>query len=118
MINYQKLLFWQRSQAFVSTIYRETANFPRDELFGLTSQLRRAVVSIPTNIAEGSGRDSKKDFAHFLRIAIGSACEVECELLIARDLGFIDNSQSQLLLNEIKEIKSVIDSYKNKLLNE
>lgn len=91
----------------------------------MTSQIRRAVVSIPTNIAEGSGRDSKKDFAHFLRIALGSACEVECELIIASDLGFIDESifQSlidifQSLIDEVREIKGMIDSYKNKLLTE
>lgn len=118
MINYQKLVFWQRSQAFVSRVYKVTADFPREEMFCLTSQIRRAVVSIPTNIAEGSGRDSKKDFAHFLRIALGSAYEVECELIIASDLGFIDESIFQSLIDEVREIKGMIDSYKNKLLTE
>ncbi len=102
----------------MSRVYKVTADFPREEMFCLTSQIRRAVVSIPTNIAEGNGRDSKKDFAHFLRIALGSACEVECELIIASDLGFIDESICQSLIDEVREIKGMIDSYKNKLLTE
>ena len=116
MINYKNLLFWQRSMVFVADIYKKTMSFPREEQFGLSGQIRRAAVSVPTNIAEGSGRDSRKDFAHFLRISIGSACEVECELMIARDLGYINESESSVLLKEIKEIKEMIDSYKNKLL--
>lgn len=89
MHKFKELGIWQKSKLFCSKIYNETASFPTDEKFGLTNQLRRASVSIPSNIAEGSSRSSNKEFARFLEIAIGSAYELETQLLIALDLGFI-----------------------------
>ncbi|WP_354667377.1 four helix bundle protein [Winogradskyella psychrotolerans] len=86
---FKELLIWKRSRLFCSEIYAITSKFPDSEKFGLTNQLRRASVSIPSNIAEGSSRNSNKDFARFLQISIGSAYEIETQLLISADLNFI-----------------------------
>ena len=91
MRDFHKLGIWQRSHQLTLDVYRASKVFPKDELFGLTSQIRRAASSVPTNIAEGCGRASNKDFAHFLQIAIGSASEVEYELLLAHDLEYIND---------------------------
>lgn len=115
MKDYHQLIMWQRSMDFVVQTYKLTATLPQDEKFGLSSQLRRAAVSIPANIAEGCGRDSTKEFSHFLSIAVGSACEVECELSIVAELEMVDREIVQRLLQEVKEIKSMIDSYRCKL---
>ena len=77
MRDFHKLMIWQRSHSLTLEIYKITKTFPKEEVFGLTSQIQRAVSSIPTNIAEGCGRNSNKEFAHFLQIAIGSATELE-----------------------------------------
>lgn len=115
MKDYHHLSMWQRSMDFVVKTYKLTAELPVDEKYGLSSQIRRAAVSIPANIAEGCGRDSINEFSHFLSIAIGSACEVECELGIVQQLGMADTEKITTLLNDVKEIKSMIDVYKNKL---
>ena len=86
---FKELQIWKRSRLFCSEIYAITSEFPDSEKFGLTNQLRRASVSIPSNIAEGSSRNSNKDFARFLQISIGSAYEIETQLLISADLNFI-----------------------------
>lgn len=83
MINYRTLNFWKRSQSMAISIYKATSDFPKSEQFGLTNQMRRAAVSIPSNIAEGSSRSSKKEFGRYLEIAIGSAHELETQLGIA-----------------------------------
>ncbi len=86
---HERLDVWNKAIDFVTTVCRATESFPREEKFGLTSQIRRAAVSIPANIAEGAARDSKKEFAHFLSNAQGSAGELETELLIAQKLGYL-----------------------------
>jgi four helix bundle protein len=88
MKDFRQLQVWQRAHTFVLELYRETNSFPREELYGLTSQVRRASVSIPSNIAEGCGRRGDAKFARFCQIAMGSASEAEYQLLLARDLGF------------------------------
>jgi four helix bundle protein len=87
---HKKLDVWNRAVDFVVAVYKITEGFPKDEKFGLVSQLRRAAVSVPANIAEGTARNSSKEFAHFLSNAQGSASEVETELLIAHRLGYLD----------------------------
>jgi four helix bundle protein len=87
--DHRKLVAWQEAVNLVKLVYRETASFPRDEIFGLTSQLRRSAVSIPANIAEGAGRNSSRELAQFLGIASGSRAELDTHLEIALQLGFI-----------------------------
>ncbi|MBQ0115068.1 MAG: four helix bundle protein [Bacteroidales bacterium] len=114
MRDYKHLEIWQRGINLTIQIYDLTKEFPSEERFGLTSQLRRAVSSIPINIAEGCGRDTLKDFAHFLQIALGSLFEVESELIIAQKLGYV-RTGTEVLATEITELKKMIDSYKTKL---
>ncbi|WP_417199692.1 four helix bundle protein [Bizionia sp.] len=90
MHRFKDLEVWKKSRLFCVEIYSITSKFPESEKFGLSNQLRRASVSIPSNIAEGSSRHSNKDFTRFLQIAIGSAYEIETQLLIASDLNFIN----------------------------
>jgi len=104
----EKLDVWSKGITFVVEIYRTTETFPKDEKFGLTSQLRRAAVSIPANIAEGAGRQSPKEFAHFLSNAQGSASEVETELLIAYHLGYLVESRYQALRSLLDDIGRMI----------
>lgn len=116
MRDFHTLKIWQRSHQLTLDVYEATQLFPSEELFGLTSQLRRAVASIPTNIAEGCGRASNKDFAHFLQIAIGSLCEVEYELLLANSLNYIDENNYRLLSDEIVAVRKMIINYRHELI--
>ncbi|MBI5045248.1 MAG: four helix bundle protein [Candidatus Levybacteria bacterium] len=102
--SYKNLIVWQKSIILVKEVYQLTKNFPRSELYGLTSQMRRSAISIPSNIAEGYGRKSTKEYAQFYGIAFGSARELETQLIIARELQFINVSafaKIDTLLNEI-----------------
>lgn len=104
MTDYKDLIIWQKSRLLVRTVYILTRKLPEEELFGLTNQVRRAVVSIPSNIAEGFNRGSDKEFIHFLRIAKGSAAEVETQLILCVDLGYLDSDdivEAIKLYNEI-----------------
>ncbi len=101
---HEKLDVWKKSIDFVVQLYKATDDFPRDEKFGLTSQLRRAAVSIPANIAEGAARRSDKEFAHFLSNSQGSASEVETELLIALRLNYFAESDYRALGSSLDEI--------------
>ena len=99
---YEELVVWQKAMELVRLVYQATRRFPVDERFALTDQLRRAVVSIPSNIAEGNGRGSNKDYAHFLSIARGSLYETMTQLRIAKDLGYLDDySQSEDIAAEV-----------------
>lgn len=105
---HEKLDVWNRAIDFVTTVYRSTESFPREERFGLTSQIRRAAVSIAANIAEGAARDSKREFVHFLSNAQGSASERETELLIAQKLGFLAEQTYTTLRGELDSIGRMI----------
>ncbi|WP_179349213.1 four helix bundle protein [Winogradskyella pacifica] len=113
---FKELQIWKRSRLFCSEIYAITSKFPDSEKFGLTNQLRRASVSIPSNIAEGSSRNSNKDFARFLQISIGSAYEIETQLLISADLNFIVEKELQSCLSELGEIIKMISKFKSTLI--
>mgnify|MGYP006394558967 FL=1 len=115
MRDFHKLGIWQRSHQLTLDVYKVSKSFPKDELFGLTSQIRRAASSIPTNIAEGCGRASNKDYAHFLQIAIGSASEVEYELLLAHDLEYINDEAFNKLTSETIAIRKMIIKYQSEL---
>ena len=109
--SYKKLIVWQRAKTLALRIYTHTESFPRHELFGLASQMRRAAVSIPSNIAEGSYRGGEKEFKQFLRIAYGSGAELETQLEIARGLSFLDEVQyeeCQELLTEVMKILNAL----------
>jgi four helix bundle protein len=116
MQDYHNLAMWQKSHMLTLKIYSITKKcFPKDELFGQTNQIRRAVASIPTNIAEGCGRNSRAELAQFLNIAAGSASEVEYEILLAKDTGYISDEQYEELTRDITNIRSMIKKYMNQL---
>jgi four helix bundle protein len=110
MAGFQELKVWQAAHAFALDVYRRTANFPRAEQFGLTSQVRRATVSIAANIAESTGRNRSLDQARFLQIAKGSAKEVRSHLLIARDLGFFLPAEHQAADTQLDDIERMLSS--------
>lgn len=105
MKDFRQQRVWEESHALTLGIYQATKSFPKEELFALTNQLRRACMSIPTNIAEGCGRESNKDFAHFLQIAMGSANETDYQLLLAKDFKYIDEKVFLALNDRIDKIK-------------
>jgi four helix bundle protein len=107
--SYKDLIAWQRAMDLVTATYRSTARFPKEEQFGLTSQLRRAAVSVPSNIAEGQGRLSEKEFRHFLGQARGSLMEVETQLQIARNLEYIEAGQTLELLAACGEVGRILN---------
>lgn len=110
MQDFRNLKVWQKAHALTLAVYKATQRFPRDELFALTQQLRRAAVSVPSNIAEGCGRSSNADFARFLWMANGSAKEVDYQLLLAKDLGYLDESTSAELVILLDEVKRMLAS--------
>jgi four helix bundle protein len=115
MHRFKKLEMWQQSRVFCTEIYAVTSSFPDSERFGLTSQLRRSSVSIPSNIAEGSSRNSNKDFSRFLDIAIGSAYEIETQLLISSDLNFIAEEKLNTLNEKLQSITKMMYHFKKSL---
>lgn len=106
--SFKDLQIWERSMVFVGRIYKATSFFPKEEIYGLASQLRRASVSVPSNIAEGFCRASKKDFRKFLYVSFGSCAEIITQLLIANRLEMICLKESEELLNEIEQISKMI----------
>lgn len=105
MRNFREYEVWQKGMQLCKEIYQATATFPSHETFGLSSQMQRAVVSIPLNVAEGAGRESASDFARFLDIALGSAYEVETQLLIAESLGYLNAESSASLVSMTQSIQ-------------
>lgn len=108
MDNFRSLIVWKRSVELATEIYKMTTDFPNNELYGLTSQIRRSAVSISSNIAEGAGRRSKKEFANFLGISYGSACELETQLLIAKNLEYLKEDDFETLFKELNEIQKML----------
>ena len=115
--SFEKLEVWIEAKDLTKQIYNLTNKFPENEKFGMTNQLRRASVSIPSNIAEGSSRSSNKEFSRFLDFSLGSAYEVETQLLISSDLKFISSEQLQQILPKLNNIIKMILSYHNSYLH-
>jgi len=113
--SYKDLIVWQKAVSLVTLIYKVTKEFPKEEVFGITSQMRRCAVSIPSNIAEGRQRKTSKDFVQFLRIARGSCAELETQVAIAKNLGYIDSSRELRINNELTEILKIINTIIRKL---
>ena len=111
MNHYKKLDVWVKSYQMALDVYKATENFPGSEKYGMTSQTRRAAVSIALNIAEGAGRNTRKDFNNFLCIANGSLCEVETLLMMAKDLKYIKHEQFTLLIRKLEEIQPQPSQY-------
>ena len=115
MQNYKDLKVWEKSHAFTLKVYETTRSFPKEELYTLTNQLRRASSSIPANIAEGCGKNSNAEFAHFLNIALGSANEAEYFILLSKDLHYLPENGYTPLADNINEIKAMLISLINKV---
>jgi four helix bundle protein len=115
--NYSELIAWQKAMDLVQAVYKATQSFPREEVYGLTNQIRRAVVSIPSNIAEGQGRKSINEFLHHLSIAYGSLREVETQILIAGRLNYLPQTEVQQLMNPASEVGRLINGLCNSLSN-
>lgn len=112
--NFRNLKVWQLSVDFVTSIYQLTTQFPSDEKFGLSSQIKRSAVSIPSNIAEGSGRGSNKEFARFLSISLASSYEIETQLIVANRLNFLTETIVQEITKKLHEIQKMIFSLHKK----
>ncbi|MCQ9641561.1 four helix bundle protein [Chryseobacterium sp. WG14] len=115
MHNFEKLLFWQKSIVLAKNIYVVCQEINNDEKYGIISQIKRCTISIPSNIAEGSGRNSTKEFNHFLAIALGSAFELQTQLILVRELNLLPEEKVNTLLSEVSEIQKMIYSFKNNL---
>lgn len=113
--SYRELIAWQKAMKFVTGIYLATQQFPRSELYGLVNQLRRAAVSVPSNIAEGQARHSQKEFHHFLSLARGSLVEIETQLLISRDLEYFSEEKADGLLAEAQELGRILNGLINSI---
>jgi four helix bundle protein len=113
--NFRSLTVWQKSYRLVVNIYRSTSGFPKEELFGMTSQMRRAAASIPANIAEGSGRGSDHELRRFCHIALGSANELEFFLLLSHDLGYLEKQRYEKLNENTIEIQRMLAGLIQKL---
>ena len=106
--SYRDLVAWEKARLLVKAVYQATAPFPREETYGLTQQLRRAAVSVPSNIAEGYGRGSRKEYVRFLQIARGSLYEVETQLVLSGDLGYLPDREIGVLVEQVNECARIL----------
>ena len=112
---FKELKVWQKAIELVTETYLKTQNFPKEEIYGLTSQIRRCAVSIPSNIAEGCGRKTNKDFSNFLGISLGSSFEFETQLIICKNLNFINEDDFKNIESEIQHIQKRIIKLPNSI---
>ncbi|MAQ75832.1 MAG: four helix bundle protein [Aquimarina sp.] len=115
MSTFRDLKIWQKSMQLVTSVYLETKDFPKEEIYGLTSQIRRAAISIPSNISEGFGRKGKNDYLKFLNIAMSSLFELQTQLEISKNLLFISEKTFDNLFQDSREIERMLSSYINKI---
>jgi four helix bundle protein len=117
MSDFRKLLIWQKSMTLITKIYFSTNKFPKEEIFGLTSQIRRSSISIPSNIAEGYGRESNKDFLRFLNISVGSLFEMQTQLEIAKNIAYLNEEEFNNLYEDSREVERMLVSFIKKIKN-
>jgi four helix bundle protein len=117
MHNFKELKIWQMSRGFVKDIYNVTRNLPHEELFILTSQMRRAAISIPSNISEGAGRNSDKEFVRFIDIALGSSFELETQLFLCFDQNYLAEIELNSVLDNVQKIQKMLYNFKSSLTN-
>ena len=115
MKSYRDLLVWQKAMSLVTEVYKATRSFPKEEVYALTSQIRRAAISIPSNIAEGQGRQSRKEFLQFLAVARGSLLELETQVLIAQNLGYLTPIQTKQFSDATTELGKMLNGLMNAL---
>lgn len=115
MQNYKDLKVWEKAHLFTLKVYESTKAFPKEEIYSLTNQLRRSASAVPANIAEGCGKNSKNDFAHYLNIALGSTNESEYYLILSKDLKYLEEDLFQILFNLINEVKGMLIALINKV---
>lgn len=115
MRNFKNLQIWQKGFEIAVTSIKLTTLFPKEERFGISSQITKAAVSIPSNIAEGSSRSSEKDYKRFIEVALGSTFELETQLLISRAVGFGDQKTTDIILTSVAEEQKMLMSFSNKL---
>jgi len=118
MRDFQKLKVWAQAHQLVIDVFADTERFPRRERFGLSDQLRRSVVSVPSNLAEGAGRSSRKDYARFVDIAIGSASEVSYQLLLAHDLGMLESSAYATRADQAEAVRRKLANLRRAILSD
>ena len=113
--SFRDLIAWQKAMEFAVEVYRNTGAFPKEEIFGLKQQLRRASVSVPCNIAEGHGRGTRKDYLNFLSIAFGSLNEAQTQIMLAERLGYVSPERSSVLLALAGEVARLLNGLRNAL---
>ncbi len=117
MIDYHELRAWEKAHKLTLVIYKASLSFPKEELYGLTSQIRRAAVSIPANLAEGCGRDSQAEMLRYTRIAMGSASELDYELLLAHELNWLNDPTYQQISIELASLRRMLNSFSRTLMS-
>jgi four helix bundle protein len=115
MQDFRKLKVWEEAHRVALDVYRITQHFPKEETYGLKNQLRRAATSVPTNLAEGTGRGTDRDFGRFLQFAMGSACETEYLILLSRELGYIGEDESVSMIDKLTVMKRMLNKLIQKL---
>ena len=116
--SYKNLKAYKESKKLVKQVYALLKKFPKEETYALCDQLRRAVISVPSNIAEGSGRTSAKDQAHFFEMAFGSLMEVDCQIDIAKDLGYVSLDEHETVTIQISQVAALLSGMRRKILGE
>ena len=115
MSNFRNLLVWQKSMSLITKIYVSTKKFPKEEIYGLTSQIRRSSISIPSNIAEGFGRDSNKEYLRFLNVSIASLFELQTQLEIAKNIEYLTQEEYNNLYEDSREVERMLVAFINKV---
>lgn len=114
--NFKELKIWQSSMELASEIYNVTNDFPKSEIYGLTQQIRKCAVSVPSNIAEGCGRGTDPQLAYFLDVAQGSAFELETQLYLSNRLNFLDKEKTDVLVTKLTTLQKMIDGFKDRII--